>query len=46
MYQPRTANVILQLISRSNERDNIRVGNVDLSELQVFPDGKRQLREC
>lgn len=28
---------------RSNKSDNVRVGNVDLGELQIFCDGKRQL---
>ena len=34
------------MILRSNESDNVRVGNVDLSELQVFGDGERQLSKC
>lgn len=36
----------MQVILRSNETDNIRVCDVDLSEFQVFTNGERQLGNC
>ena len=44
--QPRATNIVLPVTLRSNETYDIRVGNVDLTELQVFCDGKGQLRVC
>ena len=35
--------LILQVVLRSNQSDDIRIGNVDLSEFQVLRDGERQL---
>ena len=35
----------MQAVSRSNQSDDIRIGDVDLSELQVFRDGERQLNK-
>ena len=35
----------MQAILRSNQSDDVRIGNVDLSELQVFRDGERQLNK-